>query len=1064
MDLTIAASELAKGTDKSQGASINIKNNTQTEGSTKAAEFANVLISGMQVNQRELDQNTYHSLLKETDDVKEQLMQSATNAKANLKALFQRLSGADAVKIDEDGFNLNDLSQEEMVGIVDRIKIELASHGKKVYFAGEGLSTDEIEQVVGSTGMAEEISNQMSAGNLPATQENVEELAGAVDKVSQISDLSGEAKNYLVKNRLAPTIDNVYKAEYMQSQGSQGQQNAKVTVTEDEWQQLMPQAAAVIGRAGLEANGATLSTARNLLENDIPITKENILYKVQLDSLNISDLQSGDGLKQLIGSIVNGMAQGENASDTLLINSTGTYQTVANAISTVNNADIRHVAYVTENDETFNIENLRNAMNSVDAASYRFQFEIGSKESTMDFVQENVQDYQNEQVYDRYEQLQQIRILMTADAGLFLAKQGVNLNAEPIASLIEQLDAYHQAVALYAEDSQAQQNTAGGMAQQTAGTAGAAQNSLEGQTQAAVAGLSGTDSTMNMIVSSYQTVMQVKRALHDIKYAPDVSMGAVVKEKAENEVMTIADFAQKGSAFRQQFEQAGQEYRAVGTEVRKDLGDSLKKAVDASMEDILKELNLENTQANRDAVRIFAENQMEITKEGVENIKEIHSTLQNLIRNMKPETALAMIRENINPMTEDIHTVNAYLTEMNAQQDNDKEEKYSRFLYKLDQTDGISEQERNQFIGIYKMMNIFTKDAGAAIGTLVKQNEEITMENLCKAYNSRRAAGMDYTIDDEAAIPQIQEKVNYFGNLFETTGEHVTPLSLKTVQQEQTIDEHSVEAFCEDIEAAYDEDAEAAYYDEYLNTLRSSSAMEEAVIKELTDNEQPVTVNQVLAMEHIMQSGYYNSVFGEDKKDTAKAETFLEKSGDRQALEAAYDDLEEDAAKDLETAVAADDNQDYETIRDLRMRYREIGLIRNLSQRHDYRIPMVTEEGVGMIHLTLVQDAKEKGRISVHLNTQELGTVSVEAKVGSDSAELYGISDTSADKLSEKLEQAAEELKENNGFKEVEVHCQDIRTVRRVTYDKAAESVASDKLYKAAKTIVYALAGKTENA
>ena len=40
MDLTIAASELAKGTDKSQGASINIKNNTQTEGSTKAADFA----------------------------------------------------------------------------------------------------------------------------------------------------------------------------------------------------------------------------------------------------------------------------------------------------------------------------------------------------------------------------------------------------------------------------------------------------------------------------------------------------------------------------------------------------------------------------------------------------------------------------------------------------------------------------------------------------------------------------------------------------------------------------------------------------------------------------------------------------------------------------------------------------------------------------------------------------------------------------------------------------------------------------------------------------------------
>ena len=40
MDLTIAASELAKGTDKSQGASINIKNNTQTEGSTKAEHIS----------------------------------------------------------------------------------------------------------------------------------------------------------------------------------------------------------------------------------------------------------------------------------------------------------------------------------------------------------------------------------------------------------------------------------------------------------------------------------------------------------------------------------------------------------------------------------------------------------------------------------------------------------------------------------------------------------------------------------------------------------------------------------------------------------------------------------------------------------------------------------------------------------------------------------------------------------------------------------------------------------------------------------------------------------------
>lgn len=1048
MDFTIAASELAKSTTENKSASINIKNNTQAGEKTKASDFSSVLISGIKVNQKELDSNTYHSLLKETDSVKEQIMQSAANAKANLKALFQRLSGADAVRIDEDGFNLNDLSQEEMVGIVDKIKIELASCGKKVYFAGAGLSTKQIEEVVGSAGLAEEIANSMSEANIPATQENTEKVADSLNKIAGISNLSESAKNYLIKNQLEPTIDNIYKAEYMQSQGSMDTNKSKVTVTEDEWQQLMPQAAAVIKRAGLEANAGSLSSARNMLENDIPLTKENVLYKSELDNLIIGDLQSEEGKKRLVSDIVNSMAEGEAAGSTLLIKAASPYKDVAEVMNTLSNADIRHVAYVTENNQTFNIENLKNAINSIDAASYHFNFQIGREETTLSFVEENSYQYENNQVYDNYEQLQQIRILMTADAGLFLAKQGVNLNAEPVANLIEQLDAYHKA-AMYADSVLSEENETEVV--QAVLEAGA--KNVSGQT-----GISGTDSEMNIIVSSYQTVMQVKRALHEIKNSPDVSMGAVVKEKGEGEIMTIADFARQGSAFRRQYEQAGQEYEAVGTEVRKDLGDSLNKAVEASTESILNELGLENTKANRDAVRIFAENQMEITKEGVENIKEIHATLQSLIKNMKPEIALSMIRENINPMTEDIHMVNEYLTEMSEHKETDKEEKYSRFLYKLDRTDGISQEERKQFIGIYKMMNIFTKDAGAAIGTLIKQNEAITMENLCKAYNSRRAAGMDYTIDDEAGIPQIQEKINYFGNLFDNSGKHVTPLSLKTVNQEKPIANHSVEEFCEDINAAYDEESEAAYYEEYLTELRKEAAADEAVLRELKANEQPVTVNNTIAMENIMQAGYFNSVFGDGKTDIAKAEEFLEKTGNRELLEASYNELEEEALQELKSTVKAEDNQDYETINELRMRYKEIGLIRNLSERHDYRIPMVTEDGIGMIHLTLIQDTQEKGRISIYLNTKELGDVSVEAKVGDDNAQLYAISDGDTEKLTEKLAQAAERLKEVCNVSDVEVHCRDIRTVRRVTYDKAAESTATDKLYMAAKTIVYAIA------
>ena len=71
----------------------------------------------------------------------------------------------------------------------------------------------------------------------------------------------------------------------------------------------------------------------------------------------------------------------------------------------------------------------------------------------------------------------------------------------------------------------------------------------------------------------------------------------------------------------------------------------------------------------------------------------------------------------------------------------DNEEKYSRFLYKLDKTGGITETKKKQFIGIYQMMNIFTRDAGVCAGALMKQGKEITMGNLISAYTSRKHSG-----------------------------------------------------------------------------------------------------------------------------------------------------------------------------------------------------------------------------------------------------------------------------------------------------------------------------------
>ena len=103
--------------------------------------------------------------------------------------------------------------------------------------------------------------------------------------------------------------------------------------------------------------------------------------------------------------------------------------------------------------------------------------------------------------------------------------------------------------------------------------------------------------------------------------------------------------------------------RLAGTMRRSELGDSLDKAVKASATSLLAEIGCEATDENIRAVRILSYNNMDVTPNNLMQVKEINSTLQELVKNMNPEAILDMIRDNVNPMKDDIHDVNEYLKE-----------------------------------------------------------------------------------------------------------------------------------------------------------------------------------------------------------------------------------------------------------------------------------------------------------------------------------------------------------------------------------------------------------------
>ena len=203
------------------------------------------------------------------------------------------------------------------------------------------------------------------------------------------------------------------------------------------------------------------------------------------------------------------------------------------------------------------------------------------------------------------------------------------------------------------------------------------------------------------------------------------------------------------------YEAAGQSYETLMTAPRKDMGDLISKAF-RNVDDILNDMGLETDEANRKAVRILGYNSMEINEGSVHQIREATDKVMNAINAMTPARTLELIRQGINPMEMSIDELTQVLRGFETKE---ADEKYSRFLYKLDKSKEISESEREAFIGIYRLMNRLEKTDAAAIGALLNSEREITFKSLLSSMRSRKASF------DESILAEYSEKGDkHFGS------------------------------------------------------------------------------------------------------------------------------------------------------------------------------------------------------------------------------------------------------------------------------------------------------------
>lgn len=970
-----------------QGTSINYKENKAVKSEGVAGSFAGVVISG---GVTAATDNTYEGLLKEADDVKSQIMASASDAKLSLKALMMKLSGADAVKLDEDGFNLTDATPDDMVNIIEKIKIELAMHSDDYVNYGTAVSKDKIESVTGSAATAASVESRMQGADIAVNDESVAEVKGALEKSRELKPLSENTKNYMVANGIEPSIAGIYQAQAATSSSISADGvtigRCANVVSDADFEALRPGIEKIIASAGLEVNDKTLADARAFIDTQIPVTKENLEYKAQLDAIDIEKIQADSD--EMLNKILDNMKLGGKAENTLVIGSP--IDDIRTALDTINRAEYADAANVVSKGETFTIASLKLEM---DARSFRIEYSAATVSTGNSEVRNQTSDVQ--QAADKaYDTLVTARVLMSANASIYLVKNNIPILTTPIDELNSMLMEYEQA-----------------------------------------------DGTYEEAQIAYTDVLEARKALNEIVRNP-------------------------ARVFASMFDKMNETYEAVGTQIRGDLGDSLKKAVQGSADDIIKELGLEGTDEDKEAIKVLAANNMDMTKENVETVKSVNAMINNLIKNMKPETVLNMIKDGVNPMNASIEEVNEYLTEANDKASKDNEEKFSKFLYKLDRTNGITKEQRKQFIGIYQMMNIFTRDAGVAAGALIKQGAEVTMNNLMTAYNSRKHYDMDAVIDDNIGMAEVSGIANYYSALFMANGGLVTPNTLKNVDNSSGIGEQSVEMFIEQLEDNYDAAAEEQYYEEYLKEQQAAVQAGADILRQIRNADTEINSGNIQAVKAFLESGQFPDIRG-IKTTRDYARDSIEKIGHKEKLSLMYEEMKDETEEELQEVLSKAGDLDtqidvnYEEFLDLRLKDRTIGYIKNLALRHDYRIPYITDSGsTGMLKLTLVQDDDNKGRISVNMLSSVLGKVSVEAKADRESLGMYIVSDTAvSDEGSQLLEDMEESLKEGFGFTNVSVNITKSSDVPYVTYEAAADSVATDKLYEIAAQIVKQLAG-----
>lgn len=231
-------------------------------------------------------------------DIQQEAEYTNTDVRQNYMTLMSHtMSGEDYAKLQEEGFNFRSMDPEEAVTIVDRIKAELVRSGKEIKGYTDDIDMETLAAALGSQVLANAVADSFRTADLPMTKDNLELVEKAWNMASELEPMDEGSSRYLIDNELEPEIWNLYLAQ--NSGAGSSNANAPQYYAEDvqgyytrnaepgQSGELAEQIDHVIEQSGREVNEENRQNAAWLLENNLPLTAENLDRLEELQSVQL---------------------------------------------------------------------------------------------------------------------------------------------------------------------------------------------------------------------------------------------------------------------------------------------------------------------------------------------------------------------------------------------------------------------------------------------------------------------------------------------------------------------------------------------------------------------------------------------------------------------------------------------------------------------------------------------------------------------------------------------------------------------------------------------------------